>query len=149
MLEFLKPLPKSVAPLERMLALEQRFFLTDHNLTYTDKMSMAAGVEVRVPFLDLDLVEYSARIPIGLKQRGRTGKWVLKKAMEPYLPHNVIYRQKSGFGAPLRRWVRYELRPLLGDLLSRESLNRRGLFDSLAVQRLIQQNDSGQVDAAY
>jgi asparagine synthase (glutamine-hydrolysing) len=62
LVEFLKPLPASVAPLDRMLALEQRFFLADHNLTYTDKMSMAAGVEVRVPFLDLDLVETRCRV---------------------------------------------------------------------------------------
>ena len=149
MLEYLKPLPESVPPLARMLALEQRFFLPDHNLTYTDKMSMAAGVEVRVPFLDLDLVEHAARIPIGIKQRGRVGKWVLKKAMEPYLPHDVIYRPKSGFGAPLRRWMRHELRPLLGDLLSAESLKLRGLFEPAAVQRLMARNDSGQVDAAY
>jgi len=149
MLEFLQPLPASVRPLDKMLALEQRFFLADHNLTYTDKMSMAAGVEVRVPFLDLDLVEHAARIPLGLKQRGRVGKWVLKKAMEPYLPRDVIYRPKSGFGAPLRRWMRNELRPLLGDLLSVDSLKRRGLFEPAAVQRLIAQNDSGQVDAAY
>lgn len=149
MLEFLKPLPASVTPLERMLLLEQRFFLADHNLIYTDKMSMAVGVEVRVPFLDLDLVEHAARIPIGLKQRGRVGKWVLKKAMEPYLPRDVIYRPKTGFGAPLRRWMRNELRPLLGDLLSTESLKHRGLFEPAAVLRLIAQNDSGQVDAAY
>ena len=149
MLDFLRPLPASVQPLDKMLALEQRFFLADHNLNYTDKMSMAVGVEVRVPFLDLDLVEHAARIPLGLKQRGRVGKWVLKKAMEPYLPHDVIYRPKSGFGAPLRRWMRHELRPLLGDLLSAESLKRRGLFEPAAVQRLIAQNDSGQVDAAY
>ena len=101
MLDFLAPLPVATAPLDRMLALEQRFFLADHNLNYTDKMSMAAGVEVRVPFLDLDLVEDAAKVPIGLKQRGRVGKWVLKKAMEPYLPKDVIYRPKSGFGAPL------------------------------------------------
>jgi asparagine synthase (glutamine-hydrolysing) len=149
MIEFLKPLPESVGPLDRMLALEQRFFLSDHNFTYTDRMSMAAGVEVRVPFLDLDLVENAARVPIGLKQRGRTGKWVLKKAMEPYLPHDVIYRPKSGFGAPLRRWMRRELRPLLADILSTESLQRRGLFDSAAVHQLISQNDSGEIDAAY
>lgn len=149
MLDFLSPLPASVQPLDKMLALEQRFFLADHNLNYTDKMSMAAGVEVRVPFLDLDLVEHAAQIPLGLKQRGRVGKWVLKKAMEPYLPHDVIYRPKSGFGAPLRRWMRHELRPLLGDLLSADSLKRRGLFEPAAVQRLIAQNDSGQVDAAY
>jgi asparagine synthase (glutamine-hydrolysing) len=149
MLAFLQGLPASVQPLERMLALEQRFFLADHNLIYTDKMSMAASVEVRVPFLDLDLVEYAARIPLRLKQRGRIGKWVLKKAMEPYLPHDVIYRSKSGFGAPLRRWMRRELRPLLGDLLSVDSVRRRGLFQPAAVQQLIADNDSGRADGAY
>jgi asparagine synthase (glutamine-hydrolysing) len=149
MLEFLKPLPASVGLLDKMLALEQRFFLADHNLTYTDRMSMAVGVEVRVPFLDLDMVGFAARIPIGLKQHGRVGKWILKKALEPYLPHDVIYRPKAGFGAPLRRWMRNELRPLLGDLLSSESLARRGLFNPDAVQLLIAKNNSGQVDAAY
>ena len=149
MLEFLSPLSDSVGPLDRMLALEQRFFLTDHNFTYTDRMSMAVGVEVRVPFLDLELVDNAARIPVGLKQRGRVGKWVLKKAMEPYLPHDVIYRSKSGFGAPLRQWMRNELRPLLADILSPESLKRRGLFEPNEVQRLISQNDRGEVDAAY
>lgn len=149
MIDFLSPLPLSVKPLEKLLALEQRFFLADHNLNYTDKMSMAAGVEVRVPFLDLDLVDHAAKIPIQLKQRGRIGKWVLKKAMEPYLPHDVIYRSKSGFGAPLRRWMKYELRPLLGDMLSTDSLKRRGLFEPAAVHRLISQNDSGKVDASY
>jgi asparagine synthase (glutamine-hydrolysing) len=151
MLDFLRELPAETSRLERMLALEQRFFLTDHNLTYTDKMSMAVGVEVRVPFLDLDLdlVEFAARIPARYKQRGREGKWVLKKAMEPYLPREVIYRPKSGFGAPLRRWMRHELRELLGDLLSEESLRRRGLFEPLAVQQLIADNDAGRVDASY
>ena len=149
MLDFLKPLSNNVLPLERMLALEQRFFLADHNLMYTDRMSMAVGVEVRVPFLDLDLVEFAASIPIGMKQRGKAGKWVLKKAMEPYLPHEVIYRPKSGFGAPLRRWMRFELRELLGDLLSVDSLKRRGLFEPFAVQRLIAANDSGKIDASY
>jgi len=149
MLDFLVGIPSSVSSMERMLALEQRFFLPDHNLTYTDKMSMAAGVEVRVPFLDLDLVELAARIPDRFKQRGRVGKWVLKKAMEPYLPHDVIYRPKTGFGAPLRRWMRHELRELLGDLLSEQSLRNRGLFDPTQVQRLIADNDSGRKDAAY
>lgn len=149
MLEFLRDLPPETSRLERMLALEQRFFLADHNLLYTDKMSMAAGVEVRVPFLDLDLVEFASRIPDRFKQRGSQGKWVLKKAMEPYLPREVIYRPKTGFGAPLRRWMRHELRELLGDLLSEASLRRRGLFDPAAVQGLIADNDAGRVDASY
>lgn len=149
MLDFLADLPAAVSPIERMLALEQRFFLTDHNLTYTDKMSMAAGVEVRVPFLDLDLVEFASRIPSEFKQRGSEGKWVLKKAMEPFLPREVIYRPKTGFGAPLRRWMRFELRELVGDVLSEYSLRQRGLFDPVAVQKLIADNDSGRVDASY
>lgn len=149
MLDFLRPLSNDIAPLNRMLALEQRFFLTDHNLTYTDKMSMKAGVEVRVPFLDLELVDFAQRIPLKYKQSGSQGKWVLKKAMEPHLPHDVIYRPKSGFGAPLRRWMRHDLRELLGDLLSSESLRRRGLFDPIAVHKLIAANDAGKVDASY
>jgi asparagine synthase (glutamine-hydrolysing) len=149
MIDFLADLPNDTTPLERMLALEQRFFLTDHNLTYTDKMSMAAGLEVRVPFLDLDLVEFAARVPCHYKQRGRQGKWLLKKAMEPYLPHDVIYRSKSGFGLPLRRWLRVELRDWLSDILSYESLHRRGLFDPLAVRSLITANSEGALDASY
>jgi asparagine synthase (glutamine-hydrolysing) len=149
MLEFMRPLPADTHPLERMLALEQRFFLSDHNLPYTDKMSMAVGVEVRVPLLDLELVEFAARIPPGVKQRGGVGKWVFKKAMEPYLPHDVIYRPKSGFGAPLRQWMRGDLRELVGDLLGPESIRRRGIFDAEAVQRLIDANQSGEVDASY
>jgi len=149
MLEFLADLPSNTSRLESLLALEQRFFLTDHNLTYTDKMSMAVGVEVRVPFLDLELVEFAARIPARFKQRGSCGKWVLKKAMEPYLPRDVIYRPKSGFGAPLRSWMRNELRDLLGDVLSPVNLRSRGLFQPNAVHQLIAANDCGRVDATY
>ena len=149
MVNFITPIISSHTPLEQMLALEQRFFLADHNLNYTDKMSMATGVEVRVPFLDIDLVNFSARIPNKYKQKGSTGKWVLKKAMENYLPKNVIYRPKTGFGVPLRRWIKYELRELLTDLLSAESIKKRGLFSSRAVHQLISDNDSGKIDASY
>lgn len=149
MREFLAAIPPGASRLERMLALEQRFFLADHNLIYTDKMSMAAGVEVRVPFLDLELVDLAARIPERFKQRGREGKWVLKRAMESQLPREVIYRPKTGFGAPLRRWLDHELRELVGDTLSGASLRRRGLFDSVAVQRLIEDTAAGRRDGAY
>ncbi|MBP7906199.1 MAG: asparagine synthase (glutamine-hydrolyzing) [Alphaproteobacteria bacterium] len=149
MLDFIADLPNDTTRLERMLALEQRFFLADHNLIYTDKMSMAVGVEVRAPFLDLDLVEFASHIPAGFKQRGSQGKWVLKKAMEPYLPKDVIYRSKSGFGAPLRRWMRVELRDLLADVLGDQSLRHRGLFDPAVVRRLIEDNDKGRIDASY
>ena len=149
MIDFLSNLPSETEDLERLLALEQRFFLTDHNLTYTDKMSMAEGVEVRVPFLDLDLVEFASQIPSYYKQRGSEGKWILKKAMEPYLPRDVIYRSKTGFGAPLRRWLKVELKDWLAETLSPQNLNNRGFFEPQAVQRLINDNESGRVDASY
>lgn len=147
--DFLLQLPPELPPLGRMIALDQRFFLADHNLTYTDKMSMACGVEVRVPFLDLDMVEFAQTISLELKQRGAEGKWILKKAMEPYLPRDIIYRQKTGFGAPLRRWLRSELREMLGNVLSEKSLTQRGIFDPVAVRRLIEANDAGRADASF
>jgi asparagine synthase (glutamine-hydrolysing) len=149
MLDFLQQLPASTSKLQKMLALEQRFFLTDHNLIYTDKMSMAVGVEVRVPFLDLELIEFAATIPDQYKQRGAEGKWILKKAMEPFLPKEVIYRPKTGFGAPLRGWIRNELKDMVTNLLSPTSLNNRGIFNPQAVQQLIKENDQGKKDAAY
>jgi asparagine synthase (glutamine-hydrolysing) len=149
MLEFLAGLPEGLLPLERMLALEQRFFLGDHNLPYADKMSMAASVEVRVPFLDPDLVALANRLPAAFKQRGRHGKWILKRAMEPFLPRDVIYRPKTGFGAPLRRWVKTELAELIADVLSPTRLRDRGLFDPVSVHALLEQNRRGEVDAAY
>ena len=148
MQDFLEPILTSASSLDQMLALEQRFFLADHNLNYTDKMSMAAGVETRVPFLDLDLVNFAACIPDKFKQKGSVGKWVLKKAMEPYLPKEVIYRPKTGFGAPLRTWIKHDLQELLRDVLSPDSLNKRGLFSSKAVQQLILDNNN-KIDASY
>ncbi|MGX1308049.1 asparagine synthase (glutamine-hydrolyzing) [Amorphus suaedae] len=142
-------LPKGASRLDRMLALECRHFLADHNLNYTDRMSMAHGVEVRVPLLDPDLVAFAASLPDDFKQHGRTGKWIFKKAMEGILPDAVIYRPKTGFGAPLRRWLRQELRPVVGDLLSRDVIRRRGIFDADAVARLVARDHAGRIDAAY
>jgi asparagine synthase (glutamine-hydrolysing) len=112
-------------------------------------MGMAVGVEVRVPFLDRDLMRLAASLPAGFKQRGAEGKWILKKAMEPMLPRDVIYRPKTGFGVPLRRWLRNELSETVADLLSERSLAARGLFDAQAVTRLRKMDATGRVDAAY
>lgn len=149
LLESLARIPGERDPLNRMLYLETRHFLADHNLNYTDRMGMAAGVEVRVPLLDLRVVELAARIPPRLKQRGRTGKAIFKRAMEPYLPHDVVYREKTGFGVPLRRWLRTELRDRVEEVLSPDSLRRRGLFDPGAVRRLVELDRAGRVDGSY
>jgi asparagine synthase (glutamine-hydrolysing) len=148
-LDRLAALPESMPPLHRMLYLEGKYFLTDHNLNYVDKVSMANGIEVRVPFLDPDLMSLAAKLPLRYKQRGRVGKWVLRKAMEPYLPKEIRYRAKTGFGAPLRHWLRNDLRPIVDDVLSDRSLNNRGLFDPRAVQQLIALDRNRQMDATY
>ncbi|TMI23347.1 asparagine synthase (glutamine-hydrolyzing) [Candidatus Bathyarchaeota archaeon] len=145
----LRKIPRESDPLNRMLYLETKHFLADHNLNYTDKMAMAAGVEVRVPLLDLELVDFATRIPPTLKQVGRTGKAIFKKAMEPFLPREVIYRPKSGFGVPLRRWLESELREAVEDTLSSDSLKQRGLFEPRSVQRLVEMDRAGLVDGAY
>jgi asparagine synthase (glutamine-hydrolysing) len=149
MKDFIEPHLNNASSLDQMLALEQRFFLSDHNLNYTDKMSMAAGVEVRVPFLDLNLVDFASKIPDKYKQRRSHGKWVLKKAMEPFLPKDIIYRPKTGFGAPLRRWMKNDLREITGDLLSAESIKNRGIFKAEKVHKYILDNNNGKIDASY
>jgi asparagine synthase (glutamine-hydrolysing) len=142
-------IPANTPKLNKMLFLEQNHYLADHNLNYTDKMSMAVGVEVRVPLLDRDLVELAAQLPIQYKQRGNEGKWIFKKAMEGILPNDVIYRSKTGFGAPVRAWIHGPLKTLVLDILSESSINKRKWFDSEAVTKLINQDKAGKIDASY
>jgi len=149
LLDSIRRLPADVHPVNRMLYLDGRYFLPDHNLNYTDKMAMAAGVEVRVPLLAVDLVRFASQLPVGHKLRGRTGKWILRRAVASLLPPEVLARSKTGFGVPLRTWLHRELAPLVGDVLSRSSLSRRGLFDPTAVQGLLEADRSGRIDAAY
>jgi asparagine synthase (glutamine-hydrolysing) len=148
-LQSLDRLPDDVPKLNRMLYLEGKYFLADHNLNYVDKVSMANGVEVRVPLLDPDLVSLLARMPLEFKQRGSVGKWILRKAMAPYLPREVLYRGKTGFGAPLRNWLRNELAPMVDDVLSSESIERRGLFDPQGVRDLVEGDRHQRHDASY
>jgi asparagine synthase (glutamine-hydrolysing) len=135
--------------LEKCLRLDRRFFLADHNLVYTDKMGMAAGVEIRVPLLDLDLVAMAARIPVEWKHRGLTAKWMFKQSQRGVIPQEIIGRPKRGFGVPLRLWMRTGLRQLRDDLLSPESLKNRGLFNPAAVALFSQGDEMDRADAAY
>lgn len=149
LLQSLEEIPREKEALNQMLYLEARHFLADHNLNYTDKTSMKSGVEVRVPLLDINLVEFAAKIPTQMKQNGRLGKAIFKKAMEPYLPKDIIYREKTSFGAPLRKWIQKDLKEMLDDLLSEKSLSTRGLFDFENVNNLIKLNNQRKVDGAY
>jgi asparagine synthase (glutamine-hydrolysing) len=94
-------------------------------------------------------VQFATQVPANMKQQGRVGKAIFKRAMEPYLPREVIYRPKMGFGAPLRRWLRRELRSTVDDTLNAAALRRRGFFDPAAVQRLIAADRTGTIDGSY
>ena len=145
----IQALPGDLPPLAKMLYLEQRYFLADHNLNYTDKMGMAHGVEIRVPFLDLDVVRMAAALPEAMKQNGRTSKWILRKTMETRLPHQIVNRPKTGFGAPIHSWLKTDLKHLLRDVLTPEALRRRGLFDANAVAHLIENDQDRSVHSSY
>jgi asparagine synthase (glutamine-hydrolysing) len=132
-----------------MLYLEAKHFLADHTLNSTDRSGMAVAVEVRVPLLDVDMVSFATKVPPSYKQRGALGKAVFKRAMEPYLPRDVIYRPKAGFGAPLRHWLRHDLRSMVDDTLNESDIRRRGFFEPGAVRRLVEMDRSGAVDGSY
>lgn len=141
--------PSSTSDINKMLYLELSTFLPDHNLNYTDKMSMAVGLETRVPYLDFELVEFANRLPIRYKMKGKTTKYLLRKVAEKYLPMDVIYRPKTGFGAPIRTWIREDLKNQL-DLFSTDSiLIKKGILNSTAVKKLIDNDNSGKIDASY
>jgi asparagine synthase (glutamine-hydrolysing) len=137
---------RHAAPLNRLLYVDLKTFLPCLNLAYTDKTSMAVTLEVRVPFLNHELVELVARMPTDLKLRGLRRKYILKRAAETLLPREVVWRKKAGFGAPVRSWLRGALRPLVDDLLSEENVRRRGLFRPAEVRRIIDANLSGRED---
>jgi asparagine synthase (glutamine-hydrolysing) len=130
----------------QMLYVDLKTFLPCLNLTYTDKTSMASSMEVRVPLLDHDLIELSARIPARFKLKGLTRKYILKRAAEAWLPREIIYRKKAGFSAPLRAWLARDLREMVEDLLSETNIRRRGYFDYQFVRQLIDDNLSGRED---
>jgi asparagine synthase (glutamine-hydrolysing) len=142
-------LPKGVSRLNQMLHLERSHFLADHNLNYTDKMAMAHGVEVRVPFLDPDLVSFSERLPEGLKLRGRETKFVLRQAMRGVLPDEIITRPKSGFGLPLRQLIHGAYGKRLRELADSGRLDATGLFSGSGAIALLEADKRGEIDAAY
>lgn len=149
LLDALKNIPKETHPLNQMLYWDLKYFLTDHNLNYTDKLSMAVGVEVRVPYLDLELLEFSTTLPLNLKMKGTTTKYLLKKVAERYLPHDVIYRPKTGFAAPARQWIINDLKERVNQTLSAEALEKQGIFNPVTVKQLINDNRAGKIDASY
>lgn len=136
----------SVDSLNKLLEVDVGTYLVDDLLTLTDRMSMAHSLEVRVPFLDHEVVQYFWSIPSDLKLKGLTKKYLLKKAAERVLPASIIYRRKKGFSVPLTVWFRGPLKELLLELLSPASLNQIGIFNSAYVDTILAEHLQGRAN---
>ena len=135
--------------INKMCFTDMHYFMQGLNLTYTDRASMAASVEVRVPFIDKEVVEMALSIKGDLKFKNRTQKYLLKKVGERHLPKDIIYRPKASFGAPIRSWISGSLSPMVHDLLNSESIKNRGVFNPTYVENLIKEDKKGIKDNAY
>lgn len=133
----------------RLLALDEDFFLVDHNFNYTDKLSMAAGVEVRVPFMDRGVVDVAHRLRRKQLVKGRTSKSTLREAVRGLVPDEIITRSKVGFGVPLREWMTGPLETWLRAQLDPAVVRKRGIFDAEAITRTLDANNRGEIDASY
>jgi asparagine synthase (glutamine-hydrolysing) len=132
----------------RMCLADTRLFMAGLNLTYTDRASMAASVEVRTPFVDLIVAQAAFSIKGSDKIRGKTAKAALKDAAENWLPNEIVHRPKASFGAPLRAWVRNDLRELISDVLVGGELTQLGMLRKEQVRRLIADEQAGREDYA-
>jgi asparagine synthase (glutamine-hydrolysing) len=130
----------------RMCLADARMFLPGLNLAYTDRASMAASVEVRVPFVDPIVAQAAFSISGSEKIRRRQGKVALKRAAESWLPREIVHRPKASFSAPLRAWVRGDLQPVIRDVLVGGELVGTGMIRRDALLRLIQDEDAGRED---
>lgn len=132
--------------LDEIIFLYSRFYLSDDILTKVDRASMATSLEVRSPFLDVEFAEFANNLPSGMKLKGLTRKYILKKSLEKKLPKEILYREKKGFGIPLAKWFKKELKPNLLDVFSPSRINREGIFNSKVIQTLLNDHFSGKRD---
>ncbi len=132
-----------------MTYLELKVRLPELLLSRVDKITMAASVEARVPFLDHHLVEYAMGIPQDLKIKGRVGKHILKRSLEPILPHDLLYSKKRGFGAPIREWFRTSGGKAFGESILTSSMMRRDYFDPVFIRRLLDEHAIGKADWSF
>jgi asparagine synthase (glutamine-hydrolysing) len=137
---------EALDPLVQMTYVDARLSLSDDLLTYGDKMSMAASIEARVPFLDVDYMRAVEALPPSLRIRGRTQKYIHKRAIAKWLRPEVIYRRKRGFETPMDRWFRSELSGYVRNLLLSRDSACSIYFRPAAIQTLIDEHATGQED---
>lgn len=135
--------------INQMCNTDINMFMVGLNLTYSDRASMAASVEVRVPFIDKKVITEAFKIPGKFKFNGNESKSILKKSAEEFLPNDIIYRPKASFGAPIRSWISNDLKDMVDDLLSLKNIKKRGVFNPTIVRGLIENDRKGIEDNAY
>lgn len=133
-------------PLALIQYVDLKTYLVGDINTKVDRASMAHSLEVREPLMDHELVEWLATLPSGLKIKGQEGKYLFKKAMEPLLPDEVLYRPKKGFAVPLARWFRGPLKQRMRDAVLGENLAATGIFNHAYLQHLVDAHQSGARD---
>lgn len=135
--------------LTKMCLNDTKIVLPDHNLNYSDKATMAVGVEGRSPLIEYKIVEFMFGLHSRYRINGKIQKYLLKKAMEDYLPSEILHRPKAPFGSPLRSWVRGSLKEMIDDILNPSALKNRGLYNPNTVWNLIQDDRNGKEDYAH
>jgi asparagine synthase (glutamine-hydrolysing) len=135
--------------LTKMCLLDTSFFLAHHNLLYSDKAAMAAGVESRPPFTDHTLAEFAFTLSPHLRIKGSTQKYLLRKIAAKYLPSSIVERSKASFGTPLRAWLRGPLKEMVDETLSFKKVKQRGLFNPAVVREKIAADRMGRADHSY
>ena len=135
--------------LDRMSRLDLATYLPDDLLAMGDKMSMAHGLEVRVPFCDHRLVELAASIPLRERMRGFRLKALLKEAISPFLPPALLHKPKHGFMVPIGQWLKGDLQPLCAQLLAEGVVRKRGLFSPRAVEALVRRHAQGAANLTH
>jgi asparagine synthase (glutamine-hydrolysing) len=133
-------------PVSRVQYLDMKTYLVGDINTKVDRASMAHSLEVREPLMDHVLMEWVSGLPAALKLHGREGKYVFKKALEPYLPNDVLYRPKMGFAVPLASWFRGPLKQRVRDAVLGKTLADTGIFNQVFLHDMVEQHQSGRRD---
>jgi len=133
-------------PLDRAQYADFKIWLPGDILTKVDRTSMAVSLEAREPLLDHHLMEFAARLPVSMRVRGGTGKWLMKRALRRYLPDEILYRRKMGFVTPISAWFRGALAGEAQAIAQGSALAETGWFDMDAVRRLVVDHQRGLAD---
>ncbi len=133
-------------PLSLVQYMDIKTYLPGDILTKVDRASMAHALEVRVPLLDHQLVEWMAGLPPDMKLKGRVGKYIFKKSLETYLPDDILYRPKMGFAVPLDTWFKGPLKQKVRDVLLGDTIKQCGLFNQAFIEQMVNQHQSGLKD---